>query len=152
MNCPKCNAILEDGAKFCHACGANVEASVAATPVVETPVAAPVVETPVAPTPTAPQVKVVEKPYVPNEYQPLRPWTYFWLNVLFAVPVVGFVFLIIFSFSGGNINRRNYARSYWCPLLILAVIAVIFFIIFLIIAVIGGVSMSDVASSSMSYM
>ena len=138
MNCPKCNAILEDGAKFCHACGANIEA--------------PVVETPVAPTPAAPQVKVVEKPYVPDEYQPLRPWTYFWLNVLFAIPVVGFVFLIIFSFAGGNINRRNYARSYWCPLLILAVIAVIFLIFVLIAAVLGGVSMSDVASNSMSYM
>lgn len=143
MNCPKCNAILEDGAKFCHACGANIEA-----PVVETPVA----PTPVAPAPAAPQVKVVEKPYVPDEYQPLRPWTYFWLNVLFAIPVVGFVFLIIFSFAGGNINRRNYARSYWCPLLILAVIAVIFLIFVLIAAVLGGVSMSDVASNSMSYM
>lgn len=143
MNCPKCNAILEDGTKFCHSCGANVETAKMETPVIEKPV---------EPAPAAPQVKVVERPYVPDEYQPLRPWTYFWLNVLFSVPVVGFVFLIVFSFSGGNINRRNYARSYWCPLLILAVIAVIFCIIFFIVALLGGASMSDLTTGSMSYM
>lgn len=143
MNCPKCNAILEDGSKFCHTCGANVEVSAVETPVVETPV---------TPTPATPQVKVVEKPYIPDEYQPLRPWTYFWLNVLFAIPVVGFIFLIVFSFAGGNINRRNYARSYWCPILILTVIAVIFLIVILIAALLSGVSMSEMTANSMTYM
>ncbi len=68
-----------------------------------------------------------------EQYRPLSPWAYFGLNILFSIPVVGFVFLLVYTFSRGNINRRNYARSYWCALLfalfvigLLALLAVIF--------------------------
>ena len=57
-----------------------------------------------------------------EKYRPLSPWAYFGSNLLFAVPVVGFVFLIIFSFNNKNINRRNYARSFFCVYLLFLVI------------------------------
>ena len=50
---------------------------------------------------------------------------YFGLSILFSLPVVGFIFLIIFSVSDANINRRNFARSYWCIYVIIAVAAVV---------------------------
>lgn len=50
----------------------------------------------------------------PDVFKPLSPWAYFGLSILFSLPVVGFIFLIIFSVSDANINRRNFARSYWC--------------------------------------
>ena len=60
-------------------------------------------------------------PYTgPKEYQPLSPWAYWGLGLLYSVPVVGLVFLIIFSFDDGNIHRRNFTRSYWCGLLLAA--------------------------------
>ena len=62
---------------------------------------------------------------IPDKYQPLSPWGYFWLQILFNIPVVGFVFLIIFSISGSNINRRNFARSYFCVYVIILIIIVI---------------------------
>ena len=76
-------------------------------------------------------------PVLPEENRPLSPWAYFGLQLLFAIPIVGFIFLIVFSCNGSNINRRNFARSYWCALLIyLIVIAVI-----VVIAVaLGGLS------------
>lgn len=58
----------------------------------------------------------------PAEYEPLSAWQYFWLSVLFAVPVVGWVFLIIFSISRSNYNRRSFARSYWCAYIIVAIV------------------------------
>ena len=61
-------------------------------------------------------------PYV---FKPLSPWAYFGLSILFSLPVVGFIFLIIFSVSDANINRRNFARSYWCIYVIIAVAAVV---------------------------
>ena len=61
-------------------------------------------------------------------YAPLSPWAYFGLTLLFSVPVVGFVFLIVFSISKGNINRRNFARSYWCALILVLIIALILFL------------------------
>ena len=61
-----------------------------------------------------------------GKYAPLSPWAYFGLTILFQIPVIGFIFLIVFSISDKNINRRNFARSYWCVLvLILIIIAVL---------------------------
>ena len=61
----------------------------------------------------------------PDGFKPLCPWAYFGLSILFSLPVVGFIFLIIFSVSDANINRRNFARSYWCIYVIIAVAAVV---------------------------
>ena len=62
---------------------------------------------------------------LPEQFRPLGAWAYFGLMLLYAIPVVGFVFLIVFSFSKGNINRRNFARSYWCwVILVIALILI----------------------------
>lgn len=62
-----------------------------------------------------------------GKYKPLSPWAYFGYSLLFSIPLVGFILLIVFSFSDENINRRNYARSFWCALIIVAVIVAILF-------------------------
>lgn len=62
-------------------------------------------------------------------YAPLSPWSYFGLTLLFSVPVVGLVFLIIFSINGNNINRRNFARSYWIGLILSIILSIIAFVI-----------------------
>ena len=61
---------------------------------------------------------------LPAEYQPLSPWAYFGLGILYSIPLLGLVMLIIHAVSGGNINRRNYARSYFC-VYVLAIVLVI---------------------------
>ncbi len=58
----------------------------------------------------------------PNQYRPLGAWAYVGLSILYAIPIVGWVFLIIFTFSGGNINRRSFTRSYWCWLLLVIIL------------------------------
>ena len=60
-----------------------------------------------------------------EQYRPLSPWAYFWYSVLFLIPVIGFIALLVFTFSSTNINRRNFARSYWCALLITVIIALV---------------------------
>lgn len=74
---------------------------------------------PLSPMPSYPQAPKAPAPknygddadYAPK-YRPMGAWAYFWLSVLFAVPVVGFIFMIVFSCNGNHINRRNFARSY----------------------------------------
>lgn len=64
---------------------------------------------------------------LPRKYRPLSPWQYFGLTLLYQVPIVGFVFLIIFSISKVNINRRNFSRSFFCVIVVeIIVIAVLF--------------------------
>lgn len=66
---------------------------------------------------------------LPPQYKPLGAWTYFGLSLLFSVPIVGFIFMIVFSFDSSNINRRNYARSFFCWLIIIVALTIILLII-----------------------
>ena len=56
------------------------------------------------------------------ETRPLSPWAYFGLQILYAVPIVGWIFLIIHAIGASNINMRNFARSYFCVLIIVLII------------------------------
>ena len=62
---------------------------------------------------------------LPDEYRPLSPWAYFGYSVLFSIPLVGFICLIVFSFNNRNINRRNFARSYFCICVLFMIIAAV---------------------------
>ena len=66
----------------------------------------------------------------PEQFRPLSPWAYFGYTLLFSIPLVGFILLIVFSVSNENINRRNFARSYWCVLVVGLIIALIMFVFF----------------------
>lgn len=62
---------------------------------------------------------------LPAKYKPLGAWTYFGYTILFAIPLVGLICMIVFAVSDKNINRRSYARSFFCIYIIAAIITVI---------------------------
>lgn len=62
----------------------------------------------------------------PEEYRPLSPWAYFGYSLLFSIPFVGLILLIVFSFMGGNVNRRNFARSFFIGWLVFAILLTVF--------------------------
>ena len=79
---------------------------------------------------------------LPEEYKPLSPWTYFLLNIVYAIPLIGFIVLIVMALGGtDNINKRNYARSFFCGLLI----TIIFWLIF-------GATIIAAVQSALEYM
>ena len=92
--------------------------------------------------PAAPEQKI----QVPAQYKPLGAWAYFGYSLLFGIPIVGLVFLIVFSFNNSNINRRNFARSYWCGALIVGVLVVVYLLIALVLSFVLG---ANVATSEM---
>ncbi len=71
----------------------------------------------------------ITKENLPANLRVLSPWAYFGYTLLFSIPVVGFILLIVFSFNRGNFNRRSFARSYFCGLIIFAVIIAVFIVI-----------------------
>ena len=79
---------------------------------------------------------------IPNEYRPLSAWAYFGYNILFAIPLVGFIMLIVFAFDSSNINRRNYARSFFCAYLV----AIIILTVVLILALVLGISLNSISN------
>ena len=68
---------------------------------------------------------------IPSEYKPISMWGYFGYEILFMIPFVGWIILIIFAIGHSNINVKNFARSYFCILIIIA-------ILFIIVAAIGA--------------
>ncbi|MBQ2603314.1 MAG: zinc ribbon domain-containing protein [Oscillospiraceae bacterium] len=171
MKCPKCGAEVAAGSRFCTSCGQSMAASQPApAPAAAQPAPAPVSAPAAAQQPVRqyaapqqqyaqPQQQYAQPQYniynnmsvteanLPAQYKPLSPWAYFGLSLLFAVPIVGLVFLIVFSFNNNNINRRNFARSFFCMLLIAAII----FVIVLVISLILGNSILDSIRSSLRY-
>ena len=113
---------------FCRNCGVAVDAAANACPNCGALQAPPVA-------PVAPVVTTI----LPEENRPLSAGAYFGLKILFAVPIIGFIFLIIFSCKKDNINRRNFALSYWFALLV----AVIVILIFVLLGVVADVSLNN---------
>lgn len=73
------------------------------------------------------RIFVPEGERMPEEkYKPIGMWGYFGYQLLFAVPLVGFVFLIVFAFGGTkNVNVKNFARSYFCMLIVWILVLVL---------------------------
>lgn len=79
------------------------------------------------------------------EYKPISMWGYFGYEILFSIPIIGFVLLIIFSFGGTpNKNLRNFARSYFCFVILLVAVGII-------IAVLFGGSLAAMSASQGMY-
>ena len=118
MNCPNCNAPVAENEKFCSGCGVQIPAEVPAPAV-----------------PVVPAQKPITEENLPDQFRVLSPWAYFGLQILYSIPIVGFVFLLIHTFSSGNLNRRSFARSYWCALLIIGGIALVVGVLALVFGV-----------------
>lgn len=75
--------------------------------------------------------------YLPPKYRPLGAWAYFGYTLLFCIPLIGFICLIVFACSGSNVNRRSFARSYFCGFLIALIIVVAVVVLSLVLG--GGI-------------
>ena len=77
---------------------------------------------------------------IPEEYKPISMWGYFGYQLLFGIPCIGFIVLLVFAFGGTkNINLKNFARSYFCVLIIVAVLVAILVAIFVVGAASFGI-------------
>lgn len=61
---------------------------------------------------------------LPPELRPLSPWSYFGHSILYALPLVGWIFLVIHAIGATNINKRNFARSFFCSYILFVILIV----------------------------
>ncbi|MBP3284385.1 MAG: hypothetical protein J6M02_02665 [Clostridia bacterium] len=81
---------------------------------------------------------------VPEEYKPISMWGYFGYELLFSIPCVGFIVLLVFAFGGTqNKNLKNFARSYFCWLILAIILVVLIFIFGGVVSVITGEILSS---------
>lgn len=73
--------------------------------------------------------KTPKAPKIPEEYRPISMWGYFGYEILFSIPLIGWILVIIFAITAQNHNLKNFARSQFC-----------FWIIWLVLLIIMAVS------------
>lgn len=66
---------------------------------------------------------------LPPHLRLMHGWGYVGYDILFAIPVIGFILLIVFAVSDKNMNRRYYARSYFCKMLLVLIILTVIIVI-----------------------
>lgn len=121
MKCSNCGKENASGVRFCAECGSVMPQE----PVQPQPAVQNYTQQPQAPVQNYGQLQ--GNGSVPYEYKPISMWGYFGYELLFAIPCVGFILLLIFSFGGtSNQNLKNFARSYFCFMIVIAVLVVIF--------------------------
>ena len=128
MKCTSCGAEIKEGASFCAICGTPVPINNQA----------PVTNT------TNNYNNYNNNVNIPPEYKPISMWGYIGYNFLFAIPLVGFILMIVFSCGGANnINVRNYARSYLCIIIICTIITIAIYVILFSLMGASALSMSE---------
>lgn len=77
---------------------------------------------------------------IPEEYRPISMWGYFGYEILFSIPIVGFICLIVFAIGAKNVNKKNFARSYFCYTIIVCLIAIVIFAIMMATGAVSALS------------
>lgn len=105
MFCAKCGRELEEGRMVCPSCGydnnrGNINGN----------------------------SNIPSKTYIQEmDYTPIGMWGYFGWSILFGLPMIGWIFAIVFSVGGTkNINLRNFARAQFCKSILLAAVVILF--------------------------
>ncbi|MBO4245786.1 MAG: hypothetical protein J5892_03495 [Bacilli bacterium] len=106
------------------------------------------IPTPQLATPSQPQTVFVDPQpqtnVIPSSYKPISAWGYVGYQLLFSIPLIGFIFMLVFAIGGTkNENVKNFAKSYLCWLLIgviVGALAALFFLVMIILA--GGFAWS----------
>lgn len=132
MFCPKCGTEVSDDKAFCPECGNPLKSQTQQTSGVQQAAGAQQAsggqQTAGAQNGARPHPQVQfqsDTVVLPDEYKPISMWGYFGYEILFSIPIVGFIVLIVLSINGKNQNVKNFARSYFCFTIIVLILLVI---------------------------
>ena len=132
MFCPKCGTKVSDDKAFCPECGNPLKSQAQQTSGAQQAAGAQQAsegqQTVGAQSGARPHPQVQfqsDTVVLPDEYKPISMWGYFGYEILFSIPIVGFIVLIVLSINGKNQNVKNFARSYFCFTIIVLILLVI---------------------------
>ena len=138
MKCPICNQEVTYSADNCPHCGYNLPKSGLSS---HHPEAYQYYVPNGSANKTEVQVKHKKIVYYGEvETRPISAWGYVGYNILYSIPVIGFIIWLVHVFSYANVNRRNYARSFFCAALLGLIISIVYTVVMVILLTTGVVS------------
>jgi Na+/proline symporter len=140
MICPNCGSNNSEGTHFCVGCGAKLESA------------------PPPPAYQPPQAQNYQQHYQQPSYQnipavnpntmPMRTSEFFWMMLILAIPLAGFICTLVWAFgSNVNENRRNLCRA----ILIWMLVGIVLTIVLGILLAILGFTIGDALASTYYY-
>lgn len=134
MRCMTCGTNNADGSRFCGGCGAELTSrprNLGSEGYSALNSTAPKTYNASSRSVSYPtDYRSSGSPAIPPEYKPISMWGYFGYELLFLIPIAGFIILLVFAFGGTqNVNLRNFARSYFCLAIIIVIVILYFFVI-----------------------
>ncbi len=135
--CTNCGAAMEDDAAFCPECGARAEEAVPETSAGISGGAAASDASAEMPVPEA-TASGPEETSAPERSKEISTAGYFWLMLLFHIPVIGLIAVLLLGLTGSNRNLRNYARAHLAWMAVMVILTAILFIVTWIIGRITG--------------
>ena len=128
--CTECGAPIKDGATFCSECGTKVPAE--KKPETSSEAQAP--QTIYQPQQTYQPQFTATAPAA----QPISTAYYFFMTLVFAIPVVGLIVCLVTAFAGEDVSRKNFSRA-----------ALIWIIIGVVVSIIAGIALAVIGNSVM---
>ena len=94
----------------------------------------------------------MEENQLPEKFRPLSMWAYVGYQLLFTVPLVGFICLLVFAFgASSNKNLQNFARGVLALRVIAVVIAILITVLFMVLGFAAFGSASNSINNSFRY-
>ncbi len=94
--------------------------------------------------PAGPTIQYITTNAPAKEPHYLGAWSYFWLEVLYAIPVIGWIILIIHACMSSHENRCHFARSFFCWLLFPLIAGLITLAVTLIVVLASGAAIHGI--------
>lgn len=69
---------------------------------------------------------MITEDQLPARYRPIGAWAYLGWTLLFSIPIAGLIIALVFALGNTeNINLRNFARSMFCYLAVVAILVLL---------------------------
>ena len=95
-----------------------------------------------APQPAVPEVTPAAEPA--GKEQVVKTGTYFWLMLLFAIPVIGFIIMIVMAFTAKKKSLKNWVRANLLWIIILFILSLILGLVAYILGKNAGIELTNI--------
>ncbi len=150
--CTYCGAPLEQDAVSCKECGVKVLGAEAAAepknePAVVPPVAPPAEKAIPVQAPSKAQVQTEPT----GKYGVTKTSAFFWLTLLFSLPIVGFICSIVFNFTAKKLSTRHFSRAIMLWYIVGIIAAILSVVVVLVLGAVLGFGIMDLISEITYY-
>lgn len=135
--CTRCGATIPEGSVFCTSCGTRTDAADGANGNTPPQREASYPNSGVYTQPPRQfNMPLDQPPLEGSRYAEVKTSNFFWSMLVLSLPLVGFVFAIVWAFSSSEaINKRNWARAVLIWQLVGVCLAIVLGIVFAIVGV-----------------